>query len=261
MADGDPITPPADAPVVDDAAKRAAFERDAARAESAKLKKQLDELKGQLPTDEEREANRLAREAQAQAEEERKKKAGEFDAWRVQIGKDHEKALSAKEAAIAEAQKTAAQVEQELKNTLVGLAFAGATEWFGPGEGSKTVLLPQVAQSYFGRHVDVELDDAGNRQVVVKDANGARLVDAKTGKPLPFAKAIGELIESHPDKDHMLRGSGKVGAGSAGGAGSNKPLDLREIAQRAARGDKAAIEALKNQRPAGGVVMGTAYSR
>jgi hypothetical protein len=244
----------------DDAIKRANFERDKALGDITKLRRELDALKSQVPTEDQRKRYAELETAAETAEEERKRKAGEFDQWRVQVEDKHGRALKAKDDAIAEAQTVAKARETELNNTLIGLAFAGAGEWFGAGPDAKNVLLPDIARAYFASHVEVEVDEqTGLRQVVVKDRHGARLVDVKTGKPLPFAKAIGELIESHPDKDHLLRGSGKVGSNSSGGTQAGHALDFGEIAKRAARGDKTAIEALKQRRAASGIVFGEAY--
>lgn len=197
----------------------ARYERDTAAAEAARIKRELEEIKRQLPTEEQR-ARWAELETEAQkAEEERIKKSGEFDNWRTMINDKHAKELNDIAQQRENEAAKRASIESELTATLVGREFADAVDLFGPA--GKTVLLPAVAQSYFAPHVAVETatgpDGRVERRVVVKDAHGTVIVDPKTGRPLPFAKAMWEVIEAHPQKAYLLRGSGKVGAGSPGG--------------------------------------------
>lgn len=247
----------------EDALRKIAYERDSERAARAKLQQQIEEIKKTLPSDEQRAKWAELEKQQETAEEEKKRKAGEFDTWRTQITDKHAKELEARQKAVdAEAAKTAA-AEKELNDTLVGLAFAGASEWFGPS--GKTVLLPAVAQAYFASRVIVEKDDAGNRRVIVRDSTGAPLLDPKTGKPMDFVQGIGELIDSHPQKKELLRGSGKVGSGTNGAGGgldtsSGGPIDASQLTAEQ-RQDPKIIAALKRQRPRAGMVFGTAWNK
>ena len=216
-----------------------------------KAKQALRELQesGLVLTPEQRDEIAALKAEKAKAEEDRQKKAGEFDSMRVTLVKQHEAAIE------AERQK-AAKAETELASTLKGLAFASASTWFG--EAGKTVLTPEIAEAFYGRFVELD-----GRTVVVKDPEGNVILDAKTGKPAAFSDAIGQLIEALPNKDHVLRGSGKTGSGSSGGSGStNSTTDLAELTRRAQRGDKAALEALKQQQGTlGGVRMGIAVGK
>lgn len=238
--------------------KQMQFDRDSARAQVTKLSKKVEELSGQILSEEDRELFQTLREQHAAAEEDKKRKAGEFDQWREQIAKKHEAALEAERLKVADEVKRREAAETRLNDTLVGLEFAGATEWFGPS--GKTVLPAEVAQAYFRKQIDVEVDDeTGTRSVVVRDRSGAVMIDAKTGKPMPFAKAIGELIDTHPQKAEILRGSGKVGSGSSGGGGGGADdIDLASLTSEQAR-DPKVIDKLKKRRPAGRIAMGTAY--
>lgn len=248
--------------VADEAVKKAAFERDSAKAEAAKARKELDELKKNLPTDEQRQKWQELEAAQAKAEEERARKAGEFDALRQQLNERHEGQIKAKDRAIEEERQRASAIDKELNDTLIGLQFAAAQSLFG-AQG-KTVLLPEIAQAYFAGRVGVQVDEkTKTRSVVVKDAHGAVILDPKTGAPMEFAKAMEEVIDAHPSKNSILRGSGKVGSGSSGGgigAAADGPIDASRLTPEQRR-DPKVIAALKRQLPRGGAVFGTAYEQ
>lgn len=247
-------------PPGDDQIKQATFDRDQALARAQKLEKDLAELKKLLPSDEQRKRYQELETAAETAEEERKRKAGEFDAWRQDIESKQVKALKAKDDEILAARNAEAAERKLRHDAMVAREFAQASALFGGTESALTIIPAEIAQSHFGRYVSVEKDDTGREVIVVKDENGVRPVDAATGRPHGFVNAMRELIEKHPLKDQLLRGSGKVGSGSAGGHGSNKPLDLGELTRRAASGDKAALAELKQRRAPGGIVMGEAYS-
>ena len=242
----------------DDAMKKLAFERDSAAAAAAKAKRELEDLRKGMPTDEQRARWADLEKQSESAEEERKRKAGEFDGWRTQITTRHDEIVKAKDRAIEEERQKTASVEKGWNDTLIGLSFAGATDLFGPS--GQTVLLPGFAQAAFASHVQVVVDDAGNRSVVVNDGKGAPLIDPKTGAPLPFAKAMKELIESHPQKDDLLRHSGKVGSGSLGGTNTGSGgIDLTRLRPSDFRDPKVAQALRDRHANAGGMQIGTHF--
>lgn len=246
--------------VAAEATKKLAFERDQERAKAAKLAKELDEIRKALPTDEQKARWAELEKTAETAEEERKRKAGEFDGWRQQIAEKHTKDLALREARIAEAEGKASKIEADLQGTLIGLAFAGAADLFGPS--GKTVLMPDVAKAYFAQHVAIDTDpQTGKRSIVVKDAHGTVLVDPKTGAPLEFGRAMKELIDAHPDKDHLLRGSGKSGSGSPGGTHGTGTVDLSRLSVKDFA-DPKIREAVKRQHAgSGGLQIGPAFDR
>lgn len=250
------------AAVPEEVFKKAAYERDQAKADAAKFRKELEDIKKALPTDEQRQKWADLESAHAKAEEERARKAGEFDALRQQMKDRHDGVVKAKDKAIAEEQARASAIDKELNDTLIGLQFAAAQSLFG-AQG-KTVLLPEIAQAYFAGRVEVQVDEKTRvRSVVVKDAHGAVIVDPKSGQPMEFVKAMEEVIDAHPAKNSILRGSGKVGSGSSGGgtgAHSEGPIDASRLTPEQRR-DPKVIAALKRQLPRGGAVFGTAYEQ
>jgi hypothetical protein len=235
---GAPPAPPANDLIPRSEAQQAFKARD-------EIKRKLRELEeqGLVLTPEQKNELAALRAEKAKAEEDRQKKAGEFDALRTNLVKQHEAQLQAEREA-----KTKA--EQELSSTLRGLAFAQAADWFGPN--GKTVLTPEIAEAFYGRYVELD-----GRTVVVKDVDGHVILDLKTGKPAAFADAIGQLILSLPNKEHVLRGSGKTGSGSSGGSGSAQATDLVDLQRRAMKGDKKAIDQLRDHvNSQGGVTYG-----
>ena len=213
------------------------------------LKEKLRKLEGNGLSQQEREEFDALRKEREAAEEERKRKAGEFDAWRQQITQKTQAELD------AERQKAQA-IEQKYKQTVVGLAFAGAQDLFG-GPSAKTIYTPTVAQKVFGDYIAIDEHD----QLVVKDQHGDVILDARTGKPASFSVALAELIESLPDKDYHLRGSGKVGSGSPGGSNSAPTsVDVTKALTAAQLADPKVRAKLKaHQAAAGGLQMGRAF--
>jgi hypothetical protein len=254
-----PSLPPTPDPL--DAAARAQYEVEAARAESAKLKKMLADIQGQLPSEDQRARWAELEKLHEASEEVRRRKEGEFDLWRTQINEKHQRELDAERQLAANARAQAEGQERELNDTLIGLAFSQATEWFG--EKGKTVLLPGIAQAYFQNHVTVESIAQPNgktsRRVVVRDNNGTIIVDPKNGHPLPFEKAIGELIEAHPSRAQMLRGSNRVGSGSSGGSGDENNINLNKL--KASDFDRADVRDKVRQQleSGGGLQIGPAF--
>lgn len=254
------ITPP---PADEEAIAKARMDADVARAEAARVKRELDEIKKSLPSEEQR-ARWAEMEAQHQKlEEEKAKAAGNFDAWRQSIVDKHAKDLEAERQMRENAAAQAAATERALQDTLIGQEFAKASDLFGPS--GKTVLLPEVAQSYFANNVTVETSTspagATIRRVVVKDHHGATVIDPKSGSPMPFAQAMAQLIDSHPQKAHLLRGSGKSGSNSPGGAHGGQDLNLARLKAGDFANPEVREAVRQQQSGAGGLQFGTAFDR
>ncbi len=256
---GAPPPPPPAPPPDADAVAKARYEADLAKAEADRLKARIEELTKSQPSPEQ--LARLAQLEQQEREQEdaRKRKEGEFDEWRRQLAEEKERELAREREETAVQKKLAEANDKALNDTLIGLAFSSASEWFGPG--GKTVLLPEIAQSYFASHVAIEVSSTGQRSVVVKDFNNKVILDTKSGKPAEFKVAIGEVIEQYPQKAHILRGSGKVGSGSSGGDHALGERDLTKL-RAADFKNKDVRDAVRDSLAApGGLVMGSAFDR
>lgn len=234
---------------------RAEAKKAFAARDKAKEELRLAAESGRLLTDEQIARYKELEDRAAQAEEERKRKAGEFDSLRVELLKKHEAALTERDAKVKAA-------TERLHTVLKDHAFASASEWFGPE--AKTILTPAIASAYFGRYVAVEEHEGADR-VIVRDPRGHVIVDAKTGEPASFSEAIGELIGMLPDKASILRGSGKTGSGSSGGSGKTDAtvdVDVRRPMSAAELRDPKVRAALKSQMAqAGGLQVASAIRR
>jgi hypothetical protein len=251
MAENDPNPNPNPNPAPDAGKDAAYWQAEARKAFEARdeAKRLAKELSGKVMSDDDAELFKKLREADAKTEEERKRKAGEFDSWRKDILTKHQQELADRDKRVSEA-------EGKARKTLIGLAFAGASDLFG--KEALTIYGPKAGERIFSEFVD--LDEDGS--VVVKSRAGHVILDADTGKPASFAVALKELIESLPDKNDHLRGSGKTGSGSAGGGPPGSPADITDLTTRARAGDKDAIKALQQRRASSGaLVMGSAFSQ
>jgi hypothetical protein len=191
----------------------------------------------------------------ADLEEQRRLKTGEFESAKKELETRH-----ATEKKNLEDRLTA--TERKLRDRELDNAFFGATAYFG--ESGKTILPPDIARDSLGKYTEVQEVDLGDgvqvTRVVVKDTKG-QVIRGSDGNPAPFTEAIGVLIEQLPNKDRLLRGSGKVGSGSSGGSrGSINTADLDTLTKRVQAGDKTAIAAMKQRQAGlGGMVRGKAF--
>jgi hypothetical protein len=241
-------TPPADDLIPRAEAKKAFEARD-------KAKKEADELRKRALSDEALAEYQALKAEREKSEEDRQKKAGEFESIKKSLIDKHSAELESE-------RKARIELEQSYRQEKIEAAFLGATDWFG-GDSAKTIMTGDMAFAYLGKHVsyeDVELAGKTIKAVVVRDLDGNIILDGK-GNPAKFAEAIGEVIAQLPNKDRILRGSGKTGSGSSGGStGSHQPVDLRNLTPARLR-DPKVIEALKAQRSSGGIQMGTAFTK
>lgn len=243
------------------ALKDAEYARDTAVAASTKLQKDLDELKKQLPSKEQQERWAALEASAAKAEEERKTKAGEWEALRKDLTEKHEGELKLREGKIT--QLTASIVDSLIANHFASAREDGGAPIFG-GDDAKTVLTPELAAAAFRPFIDVQSAEENGTikfTIGVKHPETGRVITDREGKPAKFAVAIGEHIAARSDKDRILRGSGKTGSGSSGGAtGDPKKVDLANLTPEQ-RKDPEILKQIKASLPKGGVVMGEAYGQ
>lgn len=231
-------------------AKKAFGDRDTAK----KRLKELEES-GAIMSPEDRKLFDKLKADQKQLEEDKLKAAGQFDTLKAQLLEAHQKE-------VGDLKKQIESLGGTLRTTLVGGEFARASALFG--KDAKTILTPEIAEAYYGRYVDVQDVDGGQKIVVVKDANGQIILDPKTAKPMAFADALGQLIETLPNKDAVLRGSGKTGSGSSGGAGgggTGQPLSLANLKPADLQDPNKRAEINKMMNAAGGLQIGSAFDK
>jgi activator of 2-hydroxyglutaryl-CoA dehydratase len=224
-----------------------------------KAKKELDALRARALSEEDIAEFQRLKEQSAKAEEDRLKKAGEYDNLRQTLTQKHAAEIEAE-------RKARLELETSYRAEKIEAAFLGASDWFG-GDTAKTIMTGDMAYAYLGKHVAYEdVDVAGRtiKAVVVRDTDGNIILDGK-GNPAKFSAAIGELIDQLPNKDRILRGSGKTGSGSSGGSrdiGGAVVVDVRQTQSRGAFSDPKQRAAMKKQMAgAGGLQMGPAWDR
>ena len=228
--------------------KQAYKDRDAAKQTLKRLQES-----GAVLSDEDRQLFDKLKKDAAAAEEAAAKKAGEYDKLTKQLADKYAGDLKDRDGKID-------TLSTRLRNTLVEAEFGKAGDLFG-GESAKTILDVEMAIALLGRYVVVEdaEDSPRGYRVVVKNTAGETIV-GKDGKPAPFGEAITEVITALPNKDRILRGSGKTGSGSSGGAvgGTERPLNLFNLTPDQLK-DPKVLEQLRKLAPTGGLVMGEAY--
>ncbi|MDH1824618.1 DUF6651 domain-containing protein [Delftia tsuruhatensis] len=131
------------------------------------------------------------------------------------------------------------QERDSLKNELYAEKIGGA---FARSEFiSKKVAMPaDFVQAAFGKNFSIE-----GGKVVAKDANGQPMFSrTRHGEPANFEEALEMLIDTHPHKDSILKGSGASGsgAGGGGGAGGQKTMGRAQFEQLDPAGRAAAIK-------------------
>ncbi len=231
------------------------MERDTAVTELGKLRRTLADMKSKVMPEEDRQELAKLREAQAKADEDAKKKAGEWDSLRQSLVTKHTTELEAE-------RKRVSELETRYRTEKVEAAFSGAVDLFGGHDASKTVLTADMASAYLGKYVayeDVEVAGKAIKAVIVRDPEGNIVLDGK-GNPAKFNDAIVELINQLPAKDRILRGSGKTGSGSSGGSiTGSREIDFRNLTPEQ-RKDPKVLAALRASLPRGSVIMGEAYN-
>lgn len=124
-----------------------------------------------------------------------------------------------------------------------------SSPWFS-GEAPKTVLLPEIAESYFGKNFKVE--EHGGKLRVIGYLDGNMIYSRQNpGEPADFNEAVEEIISKYPMKDRILR-AGKQGSGSQGNHDGGNPGDKlsklrKQHAAAVKSGNMALAIAIKNQ--------------
>lgn len=103
---------------------------------------------------------------------------------------------------------------EELEAALYGEKIGGS---FARSKfiADKLAIPADIAQSFFGKHFKIE-----DGKVVATDASGNKVFSrARPGEIADFDEALEHLVETYPNRNHILRSSGASGSGANGGAG------------------------------------------
>ncbi|MCA3183912.1 MULTISPECIES: DUF6651 domain-containing protein [unclassified Cupriavidus] len=88
--------------------------------------------------------------------------------------------------------------------------------------GEKVAIPTDFVQATFGKHFTIE-----EGRIVAKDANGNQLFSTtRHGEPANFEEALSMLVDAHPQRDSILKGSGASGSGAQGHGGGGGKRNL-----------------------------------
>jgi len=125
-----------------------------------------------------------------------------------------EQAIKAVEDRFAPIVKQKETLESQLHAHMVGGAFS-RSKYIADKFATEGPAGVEIAQALFGKNLKVE-----DGKVVAYDANGAKIYSrARPGELADADEAIEQLVESHPYKAHLIKGSGASGGGATNGAG------------------------------------------
>jgi hypothetical protein len=179
--------------------------------------------------------------------------AGQIEKIKEGVAKSYEAKIEAlKKTSEEQVTKLSTQLSEQDKN-IRNLVIRGA---FDRSEflKEKTVLLPDMAFSYFGDRFDIEVKD-GKPVGFAKDKEGNPLMSlANPGEIADPVEAIELLVMDHPQRDRILRmeSSGSGTPPAAGGDKSGASL-LAQYNKAKENKDVMAMTSLKNQMQAKGM--------
>lgn len=171
------------------------------RERANELEKKIKGLEGNAITDEEKEELKQLREARQKAEEDRKRREGEFDKWRDEISEKHKKETSE---IVAERDK----LRQAICNDSVKVQIAEACNEF---EGRAKILEPLIRQS-----IETTYED-GRVQIAVNDADGTKMLDDE-GRPLTI-RGLVERMSKDQEYADLFASKQRSGGGSSSDSG------------------------------------------
>ena len=185
-----------------------------AQKELDELRKERDKFKGIDPE----KARKLEADEKEREEKELEAK-GEYDRLKQRMADQHANEVKAKDDVIKNLQEQLNIRDSQIDELTIGSNF-NTSQYIK----EELVLTPSKARALYGKNF--ERDEQGNLIAYDKPAGSkdrTPLVDA-SGKPLNFEGAIKTIIESDPEKDSLLRGKLKGGAGSGNANQSGKEI-------------------------------------
>lgn len=129
---------------------------------------------------------------------------------------------------ITDLETSVAGKEDVIYDLMVKSQFASSP--YFTGEDKLTNLIPEIAESHFGKHYKVEKNDSGKLVVAGYKADGTRIFSrSNPGEPADFNESMAEIIGDYPMRDAIIKGGhgGSGGNGNSGGAG-DKMNDLQK---------------------------------
>jgi hypothetical protein len=178
------------------------------RKESEKATKaELDTLKKSIDGLDLEEMRSMIAEKKA-AEEKALEAKGDYERIKQRMAEEHQKQVSEMQAKIDSLQLEKSTSEQRVNDLTIGTSFAHSAF-----VGEELVLPSAKARALYGQHFEVEDGKVVGYDQPRGSATRTALVDAY-GQPLTFDEAMRKIIESDPEKDHLMRAKVRQGAGS-----------------------------------------------
>lgn len=148
---------------------------------------------------------------------------GEWERLKERMAGEHKTAVKGLEDTIADLRNQLAAKDSQIVELSIGTQFS-QSQFIA----SELTLTPSKARVVYGDYFDVV-----DGQVVGYDkprgaANRTAIVDA-SGEPVAFEAALKKIVESDPDRDHLIKAKVKSGAGSDNRAPASA---AREAVQR-----------------------------
>ena len=154
-------------------------------------------------------------------------KADKVDKLKADMKDSYEGKLTAKDTLLTDTLKTHAGEmvgkDTHIRTLMVTNKFSSSPHFVG--EKKKTILPPDIGESYFGKHYKVEETEEGSLELKAYHANGDPIISKiNPGEPADFEEAMGMIIDAYPNKDNILAASGP-GSGGKGGEGNPGETD------------------------------------
>jgi hypothetical protein len=147
--------------------------------------------------------------------------AGKVDELKAEIQKAMQEKLDKKQEIIDQLQGTVKEKEKTLHNELIGGRFA-RSEFIK----EKLAILPDFVEARFGRHFMINEDG----KVVARDGDGKEIYSKENpGSLADFDEALSILVDTHPDRDRIKKGSNATGAGFQGGKSGLYGVDWHKM--------------------------------
>jgi len=138
-----------------------------------------------------------------------------------EVEKVRAEAIKAVEDKFSPVVKERDRLQQQLVTEMVGGAFARSRFI-----ADKVAIPTEFVEARFGAAFKIE-----GGKVIAYDAAGNQLYSrANPGIPAGFDEALELLVEAHPQRDHILKGSGASGGGAQGGGGASNGKALARTA-------------------------------
>lgn len=189
-----------------ESAKNAKAKAEQVSAEINELRSRLKEVVGSDDLDGLSERLKVLKEA----EEQRMKANGEFEALRERMSAEHKKELErivgTRNQEVGELTKKLSEKDNTIRKLAVSNSFSSSKLI-----ADELSLTPRHAERLFGDAFKVEVHDG--EPIIVAYRGSEPLTDA-SGKPKSFDEALRELVTSDPDHESLFKPKARRGSGS-----------------------------------------------